>query len=63
MIHGKPKSEMGEDLADIVAAGAEDRKDGVSGGALQCASAEAAICFHMTDFGLSHSSPDRARQW
>ena len=43
---------MGEDLADVVAAGAEDREDGVSGGAFQGASAEAAIGFHRADFRL-----------
>ena len=44
--------EVGEDLPDVVTAGAEDRKNGVSGGAFQGASAEAAIGFHMANFRL-----------
>jgi hypothetical protein len=36
---------MGEDLADVVAAGAEHGEDGVAGGALERAAGEAASVF------------------
>ena len=43
---------MGEDLADVVAAAAEDGEDRVSDGAFQRASREAAVGFHVADLGL-----------
>ena len=49
---GKPSSEMGEDLSYVVSAGAEDGEEGIPDGAPQRASRQAAIGFHVTDFGL-----------
>ena len=45
-------SQMGEDLADVVSAAAEDGDDGVAEGALQGAAGEASIGFHVADLGL-----------
>jgi hypothetical protein len=43
---------VGEDLAEVVAAGAEDGEDGVAGGALERAAGEAAVGLHVADLGL-----------
>ena len=43
---------MGQDLADIVSAGAEHGKEGIPDGAFERAARETAIGFHVTDFGL-----------
>jgi hypothetical protein len=49
---GKPSPEVGEDLSDVVAAGAEDGKEGVAECAFQRASRQAAISFHVADLGF-----------
>jgi len=43
---------MGEDLADVVAAGAEDGKDGVADAARQRAPGEPPIRLHVPDLRL-----------
>ena len=43
---------MGEDLADVVAAAAEDGVEGVADGALEGAAGEAAVGLHVADLGL-----------
>jgi hypothetical protein len=40
---GKPRPEVRQDLADVVAAGAEDGKEGITNRAFQRASRQAAI--------------------
>ena len=49
---GKPSPEVSQDLADVVAAGVQDGKEGVADGAFQGASGQAAIGFHVANFGL-----------
>ena len=49
---GKPSPEVGQDLADVVAAGAEDGEEGIPDGALQGAARQVTVGFHVTDFGL-----------
>ena len=44
--------QVGEDLADVVAAGAEDGKDCIAYRSLEWATRQAAICFHVPDLGL-----------
>ncbi len=43
---------MGEDLADVVAAAAEDGEDRIADRSFQSAAAEASVGLHMTDLGL-----------
>ena len=43
---------MGEDLADVVAAAAEQGVEGVAEGAPEGASGEASVRFHVADLGL-----------
>ena len=43
---------MGEDLADIVAAGAEDGEDRVADAAFQRASGQATVALHVADLRL-----------
>ena len=47
---------MGQDLADIVAAGVQDGEDCVADGAFQGASGQAAIGLHVADFCLDRTS-------
>ena len=49
---GDQGSEVGEDLADVVPAAAQDGEDRVPGGALQRAAREAPVGFHVADPGL-----------
>lgn len=49
---GKPSPEVGQDLADVVAAGAERGKEGVADGAFQSAACEASVGFHVADFSF-----------
>lgn len=49
---GKPSPEVGQDLSDVVSAGAEYGEEGIPDGAPQRASRQAAVGFHVTDFGL-----------
>lgn len=48
----KPSPEVGQYLADIVSAGAEQGKEGIPDGAFERAARETAVGFHVTDFGL-----------
>ena len=47
---------MGQDLADVVSAGAEDGEEGVADGASQGASGKSAVGFHVADFGFYGAS-------
>lgn len=47
---GKPSAEVGLALSDVVTADVEDCEDSVTDGALQGASGQAAIGFHVADF-------------
>jgi hypothetical protein len=49
---GQEGPEVGEDLAEVVAAGAEDNEDGVAEPALESAAGEAAVGLHVADLGL-----------
>ena len=54
---------MGEDLADIVTAGAEDGEDRIADAAFQRASGQATVTLHMPDLRLDGaSSPEEPRQ-
>ena len=50
-------SEMGEDLADVVTAGAEDGKNCVADAAFQRTSGEPTVGFHVADLGLDGAAP------
>ena len=55
--------EVGEDLADIVTAGAEDGEDRIADAAFQRASGQATVTLHMPDLRLDGaSSPEEPRQ-
>ena len=43
---------MVQDLAEIVAAAAEDSKDGIAAGPLERASGQTPVCFHVSDLGF-----------
>ena len=43
---------MGEDLADVVAAGAKHGKERVADGAFQGAACQTAVGFHVSDLGF-----------
>ncbi len=45
------RSEMGEDLSDIVAAGAKDGEDGIADAAFQRRSGETTVCFNVAISG------------
>ena len=47
---------MGQDLADVVAAGVQDGEDRVADGAFQGAAGQAAIGLHVADLGLDRAS-------
>ena len=53
---GQKCPKVGEDLSDVVAAAAQHRKEGVAGSAFQGAPREAAVGFHVADFGLDSAS-------
>ena len=53
---GKPSPEVGQDLADVVAAGAEDGEEGIADRACQRASGEASVGLHVADFGVDRAS-------
>ena len=60
---GQKRPEGGEDLADVVAAAAEDGEDGIADGALQGAAREAAVGLHMADLGFDgRTTPELAQQ-
>ncbi len=44
--------ELGKDLAEVVAAAAEDGEDGVAEGSLENAAGEPALGLHVADFKL-----------
>ena len=46
------RPEVGEGLADVVPAAAEDGEDGVAEQALEAAAGEAALGLHVADLGL-----------
>lgn len=52
---------MGQDLAYVVAAGVQDGEDSIADGALQGASGQAAIGFHVADFGFYGASAAEVR--
>lgn len=52
---------MGQDLADVVAAGAEGGKEGIAEGAVQRAARPAAIGFHVADLGLDGAAAAEVR--
>lgn len=49
--------EMGEDLANVVTASAQDGKDRIADQALERATCQAAVGFHMPDFRLDGAAP------
>ena len=49
---GKPSPEVGQDLANVVAAGVQDGEDRVADGAFQGASGQATIGLHVADLCL-----------
>ena len=49
---GQESPEVGEGLADVVPATAEDGEDGVAEQALEAAAGEAALGLHVADLGL-----------
>ncbi len=53
---GKPSSEVGQDLSDVVAAGAKCGKEGVADGAFQRTSRQAAVGFHVAGLGFVGAS-------
>ena len=53
---GKQSPEVGQDLADVMAAGAEHGEDGIAKRAFQWTSGQAAIGFHVTDLSLDGAS-------
>lgn len=52
---------MGQDLADVVAAGAEHGEEGIADGAFQGASGEAAVGFHVADLGFDGAAAAEPR--
>ncbi|MNP85995.1 hypothetical protein D3C76_1859820 [compost metagenome] len=48
---------MGQDLSDIVAAGAKNREDGVPDAAFQRTSGKASVHLHVADLGLDGTAP------
>ena len=52
----KPSLEVDNDLADVVAAGAQDGEQGIPDRVLQEAARQAAVGFHVTDFGLDDAA-------
>src|SRR3712207_27204 len=60
---GKPSPEVGEDLAEVVAAAAEHGEECVAQGALEAAAGEAAVGLHVADLGLDGAAAsERLRQ-
>ena len=52
---------MGQDLSDVVSSGAEHGEEGVADGAFQGASGEAAVGFHVADFGFGGAAAAQVR--
>ncbi len=52
---------MGQDLADVVAAGTQDGKEGVADGAFQGAARQAAVGLHVADFGFDGAASAKVR--
>jgi hypothetical protein len=56
-------AQVGEDLADVVTAAAEDGVEGVTDRALEGASGEGSVRFHVADLGLDGAaSPQKLAQ-
>ena len=49
--------QMGEDLADVVTAAAEDGEERIADPAFECAASEASVGFHVADLGLDGAAP------
>ena len=49
---GQERPEVGEGLADVVSAAAEDGEEGVAEQALEAAAGETTLGFHVADLGL-----------
>lgn len=49
---GKKFPDVVQDLPKVVAAAAEDGKDGIAAGPLEGASGKATVCFHVSDLGF-----------
>ena len=49
---GKQSPEVGQDLPDVVAAAAEDGKNGIAESAFEGATCKAAVGFHAADFSF-----------
>lgn len=58
---GQQSPEVGQDLADVVAAAAEHGKDGVAERAFQRAARQASVCLHMSDLGLDGAASPEQR--
>lgn len=54
---GQECPEMGEDLSDIMAAGAENREDCVPDATFQRASGKAPVHLHVSDLGFDGAAP------
>ena len=54
---GHESPQVGQDQADVVAAAAQHRVEGVAGGALQRRAREAAIGFHVADGRFDGAAP------
>ena len=48
--------EVGQDLSEVVSAGAEDGEEGVADGSFQGAAHQAAVGFHVADLGFDGAS-------
>lgn len=53
---GQQSPEVGQDLADVVAAATEHSKDGFAERAFQRAARQTSVNFHMSDLGLDNLS-------
>ena len=59
---GQKGPEVGEDLADVVAATAKDGEEGIADGALEGAAGETPVGFHVADLGLDGAAtPEQHR--
>lgn len=60
---GKKRSQVGEDLVDVLAAAVEDGEDGIADGALEGAASEASAGLHVPGLRLDGaSSPEESGQ-
>lgn len=60
-IQASQAPEVGQDLSDVVSAGAEGGKEGITDGAFQRASRQAAVGFHVSDLSLDGTSAAQVR--